>query len=446
MAKEKQPTIFDRIDKLNAGISKAMAGVKDSETPDLFKTFGAVREHIGTGNYLVNAQMTASLFGGIPSSRSVELAGPSGSGKTFLCLNIAYQAQLMGYYIYYIDTEGALEDEDLQRFSINPNMCKHVRTMKMYSQLRHFVNTIIAMKSTDEYKDIKIMIIVDSYGMLNTNKEIEDGRKGKNAADMGLRAKEGRQLFRNIILDVSNLGIPLVFTNHTGATLDLFAAEKEIPSGGGGPTYAASIILFIDKRPLREGPEGATTKTGIIVKSKTFKNRISQPHEAYFHISFSKGMNPYVGLDEYISWENCGVVRGTILSDEEFNKKYKKGVAVNSTGKELVTHTWKEGSDTYRCVENNSAKTYAVKDTKENVPVALLFTSKVFTMNTLKMLDENVIKPKFKYKTIEEVMQEELVDLSKLNNKEEDEVAEAVFNLAKTVADKTFDLNIKENE
>ncbi len=35
------------------------------------------------------------------------------------------------------------------------------------------------------------MIVVDSFSMLNTVKELEDAKKIKSAADMGLRAKEG---------------------------------------------------------------------------------------------------------------------------------------------------------------------------------------------------------------------------------------------------------------
>jgi len=40
--------------------------------------FSKIDEYIDTGNYLLNAQLTGSLFGGIPNSRSVCLAGESG--------------------------------------------------------------------------------------------------------------------------------------------------------------------------------------------------------------------------------------------------------------------------------------------------------------------------------------------------------------------------------
>jgi hypothetical protein len=41
-------------------------------------TFSKIDEWIDTGNYLLNAQLTGSLFGGIPNSRSICFAGESG--------------------------------------------------------------------------------------------------------------------------------------------------------------------------------------------------------------------------------------------------------------------------------------------------------------------------------------------------------------------------------
>lgn len=41
-------------------------------------TFSRIDEYISSGNYLLNAQLTGSLFGGIPNSRSVCFAGETG--------------------------------------------------------------------------------------------------------------------------------------------------------------------------------------------------------------------------------------------------------------------------------------------------------------------------------------------------------------------------------
>ena len=41
-------------------------------------TFSKIDEWIPTGNYMLNAQISGSLFGGIPNCRSVTIAGVSG--------------------------------------------------------------------------------------------------------------------------------------------------------------------------------------------------------------------------------------------------------------------------------------------------------------------------------------------------------------------------------
>ena len=409
-----------KLAKLNSAISKKLTA-SDAVGFDVFKKFPGITEYISSGNYIVNAVLSGSLFGGVPNTRSVELAGPSGTGKTYFAMNIVREAQLMGYYVYYIDTEGATDDTDFPKFGVDMEMLQTIRTCKTYANIKFFVNTLIDQIKRGDFDGIKIAIFTDSYGMLNTEKEVEDAKKGKNAADMGLRAKEGRQLFRTLTLELANLAIPFIFTNHTGASLDMFA-PGEVPTGGGGPTFAASIILLMAKAALKTGDGDAKTQSGIVIRLKSHKNRLAQPHEERVHLSWANGMNKFVGLEKYMSWANCGVVRGTIYSEEEFNKKYKKGVAVNSTGKELVTN-WFERTEPdpadskkkikakYAAVEHDNSKFWAVKDTCENVPINFLWTDKVFTQNTLRELDEKVIMPMFRYKTIEEQLEAESIEL-----------------------------------
>jgi RecA/RadA recombinase len=430
MAKQKNDTLA-RLAKLNGAIEKKITA-SEKVGFDVFKKFPGISEYISCGNYVINAVLSGSLFGGVPNNRSIELAGKSGTGKTFFAMNIVREMNYRGYYVYYIDTEGATDDSDFQRFGCDPEMVQIIRTCDTYMKVKFFVNTLIDQVRNGDFEGIKLAVFVDSYGMLNTDKEKEDAKKGKNAADMGLRAKEGRQMFRTFTLDLANLGIPFVFTNHTGASLDLFA-PGDIPSGGEGPTFAASIILLMDKKPLRTGDGDSKTQTGVVLRIKSHKNRLAQPHEAHAHLSWRNGMNKYVGLEEHLGWDNCGIVRGTILTEDEFKKKYKKGVAVNSTGKELVTH-WFEREEPdpqdakkktlvkYACVESDNAKTWAVKDTAQNVPIANLWSSEVFTENSIKQMDEVVIKPMYRYSTIEEQLQMEAVELGRLADESEGEI------------------------
>ena len=415
MAKRQKKTddILKRYLDLNTKIAGEMKGGKTDI--DIFKKFGSISEYIGLGSYIVNALVSGSIFGGIPNARSVEIAGAPQTGKTYLLLNIIRIAQQMGYFCYYIDTEGALDEGDLIAFGINPEYCQLIRTMKTFNDVKYFINTITKFKK--DQSDLKIFVGLDSFGMLNTQASVTNAYAGKYAEDMGKRAKEGRELFRTITLDLSNMQIPFVFTNHTGANLKLFSQDLEVASGGDGPTYAASIILFLGKKKINTDADKVIyqTDSGIVVRVKTHKNRLARPLEKYTVISFNHGMNPYIGLEDYLSWEICGVDKGTIYDAEQFQKKWKGKPPINTSKKELPTFEWEVGSAKYYFVKNKNAKTYGIKDTIANVNPSRLFTSDVFTQGTLVELDK-YIQAEFRYKDFNEQMElQGLMDISKLN-------------------------------
>lgn len=330
--------------------------------------FSEVDDWIPTGNYLLNAHLSGSLFGGVPNTRSFGLMGDPGTGKSFLCLNIVREAQKKGYNVLYCDTEGAIDKTSALKFGIDANKIRY-QPIQTVSQFQTFVANVVDMvkKAKSAGEEPKILLVVDSLGMLSTDKELADAVKGHNAADMGSKAKELRKLFRVITLDLTAAKIPMVVTNHvyTGGG---YMPTKE-SSGGDGPIFAMSVVSFLSKAQLKDG---SGTKTGIVVTSNLKKSRFTIPEPVKFHISFANGMNPYVGLQDFVSWEACGIERGKF---EEV--KNKDGV------KEMVF------------TPNASSTRWAVKHLGKTIASTQLFTSEVFTEEVLKALDEKVIKPHF---------------------------------------------------
>ena len=378
-----------------------------------FKEMGKITEYIPSGNYLLNAQLSGSLFGGAANARSLEIAGAPGTGKSFICMNMAREATKMGYFVYYIDTEGAMEKDDMIKFGSVEGMYQYVRTIKTFSQFKRFMSELMEQKKDPEYADEKVMVFLDSYGMLMTDKELQDLAKGKNAQDMGLRAKEGRQLFKIITLEMSNMSIPFVFTNHTGAKIDLFGGTKI--GGGDGPTYAASAILKLGKGSLKTG----TVKTGIVVYSETEKNRLAKPVGIEFHISFHKGMNPFVGLQNHANWETCGVQKGTLMEADEYEKVVSKNTIEGKKLKSRRAEPFKHEGKDYVAVLYDTAKTYVIRSEAKLVDARKYFTPEVFTLETLKELDEKVIQPTFKYRDIGEVNEDEYNDIMDMGENNE---------------------------
>jgi RecA/RadA recombinase len=328
--------------------------------------FSEVSEWISMGNYLLNAQVSGSLFGGVPNNRSMGIAGDPATGKTFLCMNIVREAQKADYDVIYCDTEGAIDRSMAKKFGIDTKRVRY-QPIKGINDFKIFVTNLVDKVKTarKEGATPRIMIILDSLGMLTTDKETSDALKGKAVMDMGLRSKEMRALFRAITLDLTGVKIPLICTNHTTtAGIGSFMTTKEV-SGGDGPIFSMSNVIMLSKAQLKEND----TKTGIIVTSTPKKARFTKPYQVKFHISFMNGMNPYVGLQDFVNWENCGIQRGKL----EVDKK---------TGEMIFTPV-------------ESSPRWAVRHLGKTVPSSQLFSSEVFTMDVLKELDEKVIKPHF---------------------------------------------------
>jgi hypothetical protein len=348
--------------------------------------FSKIDEYIPTGNYVLNAQLSGSLFGGIPNTRSVALSGESGVGKSFLCLNIAREAQRMGYYIIYCDSESAIDEDIARKFGLDPEKIRYqpvntIKTLKnfcanLYDQLKE--------KKDKGYDTPKIMMIVDSIGNLATEKERNDALSGT---------------------DLAELKIPLVFTNHSYTAVGAYV-PTQIMSGGGGAIYAASMILMLSKASLKENNKEAEkagmTKTGVLVTSKPTKNRFAKPIPVKFHISFYNGMNPYVGLEKYVSWDSVGIGPGKLEERiEERPVLDENGDPVIKRGKPVVE---KKNTGEYEYISDDSAnpKTFAIKHLGKTIKASQLFTSEVFTEDILKQLDDSVIRPMFELPNIVE--------------------------------------------
>jgi RecA/RadA recombinase len=328
--------------------------------------FSEVTDYIPTGNYLLNAQLSGSLFGGIANNRSIGIAGDPSTGKTFLAMNITREAQKKDYDVIYCDTEGAIDKSSAKKFGVDPNRVRY-QPIKTINDFKIFTTNVLekVKNARKDGAEPKIMIILDSLGMLSTDKETGDAIKGKSAMDMGLRSKEMRSLFRVITLDLTGVRIPLVCTNHTTTGgIGGFMPTKEA-SGGDGPIFSMSNVIMLSKAQLKEND----TKTGIIVTSTPKKARFTRPYPVKFHISFMNGMNPYVGLQDFVSWDICGIERGKL----EVDKK----------------------SGEMEFTPNASSTRWAIKHLGKTVTSSQLFNGEIFTDEVLKMIDDKAIKTHF---------------------------------------------------
>ena len=342
----------------------------------------AITDYIPVGNYACNACLTGSIFGGIPNNRSICLSGESGVGKTYLLLNIAREAQKKGYFVIWYDSENAVEKSQMVQFNINLDLIRYepVGTVQEFkTNITQVVDLLIEKK--DAGMNIpKVLFILDSVGNLATQKEIDDAKAGNDKTDM-TKAKQIRSIFRILMQKMGVIGGTFAFSNHVYAAPDAYVPTN-VQSGGKGLVYGASIILNLSKAKLKEGTDN--TQTGIIVTAKPDKNRFCKPVQVKFHISYIKGMNPYVGLEEYISFERCGIQKGKFITEKEYQKDPKpEYIRCENNG--VVQYF----------VPSETARNYCLDD-GTTIPPRQLFTSQAFTKERLARLDE-YIKSEFKY-------------------------------------------------
>ena len=360
MAKKNNTFTFEDINRELAAVNP-LGSVMD------VSSFSDVTEWIDTGNYHLNACISGSLFGGWPNNRSCSIAGPSGTGKTYLILNSVREAINMGYYVVFYDSEAAVDKDLMAKFGIDTSKVNYQPTNTVQEFRTSVTNITRKMQEAkrDGQELPKVMMILDSAGNLATQKEIDDAANGSDKADM-TRSKVLKSIFRIIMTPMADLKIPFLFTNHTYMTQDFIS--RQVAGGGTGPEYAASVVLMLNKAQLKDGEQ----KVGIIVTAKPDKNRFAKPHPIKFHLDFSKGMNRFVGLEQYADWDICGIDRGTI------DKK---------TGEKTV---------------NKKATTWICEHLDYQIKSRDFFTEAVFTQSVLEKINKH-IQPIFNYNSEEAV-------------------------------------------
>ena len=147
-------------------------------------------------------------------------------------------------------------------------------------------------KSEDERKPC--MFVLDSLGMLSTEKEITDALNEKQVRDM-TKSQLIKGAFRMLTLKLGQAKIPMIVTNHTYDVIGSYVPTKEM-GGGSGLKYAASTIIHLSKKKEKDGTE----VIGNLIKAKTAKSRLSKENQIVtVRLYYDKrGLDRYYGLLE----------------------------------------------------------------------------------------------------------------------------------------------------
>ncbi len=251
---------------------------------------------IDTGSYIFNAMVSGSIYGGVSSNKITAIAGESSTGKTFFSLAVVknFLDNNPDGYCLYFDTEAAVNKGLLESRGVDMKrlVVVNVVTIEEFRSKALRAVDIYLKTATEDRKPC--MFVLDSLGMLSTEKEIRDALDDKQVRDM-TKSQLVKGAFRMLTLKLGQANIPLIVTNHTYDVIGSYVPTKEM-GGGSGLKYAASTIIYLSKKKEKDGKE----VIGNIIKAKTHKSRLSKENkQVEIRLYYDeRGLDRYYGLLE----------------------------------------------------------------------------------------------------------------------------------------------------
>lgn len=263
---------------------------------------------MSAGNYAMNKLMSGSFFRGIPYHKTTVIGGQSGSGKSLVAATAAMNAQKAdGAMVLWLDSEKASKEQWLKNVGLDTSedAFLYVEVGTIQDVKKIIADTIKIMRSVDEEKRQKVVIVIDSYSFLMTETEFENSVKGDVVGDQGQHAKQIKALIKSITHLIPRLPIAVIGMVHSMDSGDKYKPD-EILTGGRGLEYAASLVIAFTKSKLKaEGAEDNTILdeyddkkqiAGINCICKIYKSRFAKPNERVtVQIPWGRGIDEFSG-------------------------------------------------------------------------------------------------------------------------------------------------------
>ena len=253
--------------------------------------------YVDTGSYIFNALVSGSIYGGVSGNKITAIAGETSTGKTFFSLAVVknfLNTHPDGYCLYF-DTESAITKSLLESRGIDTNrlVVVNVVTVEEFRTKTLKAVDIYLKKKEEERKPC--IFVLDSLGMLSTNKEINDALAEKDTRDM-TKAQLIKGAFRMLTLKLGQAKIPMIVTNHTYESMSIYSGKQM--SGGSGLQYAASTIIYLSKSKAKDTVSKEVI--GNLIHAKTQKSRLSKENqEVEIRLFYDeRGLDRYYGLLE----------------------------------------------------------------------------------------------------------------------------------------------------
>ena len=252
--------------------------------------------YLDSGSYIFNALVSGDLYGGFSGNKITAIAGESSTGKTFFSLAVVsnFLDNHPDGVVLYFDTESAITRSLLESRNVDTQRVVVLNVVTIEEFRTKALQAVDKYLKYPEDERQPMLFVLDSLGMLSTEKEINDALADKNVRDM-TKSQLVKGAFRMLTLKLGQAKIPLLVTNHTYDVIGSYVPTKEM-GGGSGLKYAASTIIYLSKSKEKDGKE----VIGNIIKAKTAKSRLSKENqEVQIRLYYDeRGLDRYFGLLE----------------------------------------------------------------------------------------------------------------------------------------------------
>lgn len=245
------------------------------------------KDFITTPIPALNIALSGEVDGGLGSG-VMQIVGESKSFKTLFCLILA-KAYLDKYpeaVVVFFDSEHGAAFEYFESVGIDVNRVGHFPITSV-EDLRIQFSKITKESTRGE----KVFYMVDSVGLLASDKEITDAEDGKTTADM-TRARALNSFFRIAVSKIPLLDVPMVVVNHSYDQIGTMYPQKIVKGGKGG--YLASNYIWMISRSQEK------TGTGLVGYNFTIgiekSRKVIEKSKIPITVTFAGGIEKYSGI------------------------------------------------------------------------------------------------------------------------------------------------------
>lgn len=235
---------------------------------DKVNNFGAIPSGISA--------IDECLCGGLPEGRIIEIFGAEASGKTTVTLHFIKAAQKLGYIVYFIDAEHALDAAYTKRIGVDFKSL-------LFSQPDYGEEALetarVICESTKAYQEktkevVKSLIVIDSVPALVPRSLFEiyekEGYDSSNA--LGAVARMLSQYVPPLVAAASKANATVVFINQEREKIGVTYGSPITTPGGRALKFFSSLRIKVSRIGFYEkGGEKCGIRASLMpVKSKMY--------------------------------------------------------------------------------------------------------------------------------------------------------------------------------